>query len=71
MPAARPSQSQISNVIAAILAAGAQPGAIRVERDGSFVVEIVATLSPDNLPSPPNNVCGGTRGPRKFGEARR
>lgn len=40
MPAAQPSRSSVSNVIGAIIAAGFQPGAVRVNADGSFCVDV-------------------------------
>jgi len=39
MPAARPSQAAVRNVINAMKAAGMEPCAIRVAADGGFVVE--------------------------------
>ena len=41
MPAAQPSKSSVSNVIHAMIAAGLQPGAVRVNADGSFCVDVV------------------------------
>ena len=40
MPAAQPTRSSVSNVIHAMIAAGLQPGAVRVNVDGSFVVDV-------------------------------
>ncbi len=40
MPAAQPSKSSVSNVISALLAAGLQPGGVRVNADGSFCVDV-------------------------------
>ena len=40
MPAARPSQSAVTNTISALLAAGLTPAAVHVLSDGSFRVEL-------------------------------
>lgn len=40
MPAARPSQSAVTNTISALLAAGLTPTAVHVLSDGSFRVEL-------------------------------
>jgi len=42
MPATRPSKSSVSSVIGALIAAGLQPGAIRVQADGSFCVDVTS-----------------------------
>ena len=42
MPAAQPSKSSVSNVIHAMIDAGLQPGAVRVNADGSFCVDVAA-----------------------------
>lgn len=44
MPAASPSQPKVENVLRAMIACGVQPGAVRVEADGSFSVE--AAIAP-------------------------
>jgi len=41
MPAARPTKAAISNAIMAVVSAGLTPGAIQINNDGSFRVEIV------------------------------
>lgn len=43
MPAAQPSRSSVSNVLGALLAAGLRPGAIRVDADGAFTVEVAGS----------------------------
>lgn len=45
MPAAQPSRSSVSNVIGAIVAAGFQPGAVRVHPDGSFSVDVAGNTN--------------------------
>jgi hypothetical protein len=40
MPAARPSQASITNVIASLVQQGLVPGAVAVDADGGFVVQI-------------------------------
>ena len=45
MPAAQPSRSSVSNVIGAIIAAGLKPGAVRVNADGSFCVDVADNLN--------------------------
>lgn len=52
MPAAQPSRSSVSNVIRAIIAAGLQPGVVRVNADGSFSVEVAGNM--DEAPSGQN-----------------
>ena len=41
MPAARPTKATIGNAIMAVVSAGLTPGAIQINNDGSFRVEIV------------------------------
>ena len=54
MPAARPSQAQIANVIAALRAAGLDVGEVRVDADGGFVVRPAGVDSPPTpAPSSP------------------
>lgn len=58
MPAAQPSKSSVANVIGAIIAAGLQPGAVRVSADGSFCVDVAQTLcTPAAMPE--NRKTGG------------
>jgi hypothetical protein len=60
MPAAQPSKASVSNVLAAIVAAGLQPGAVVVAADGSFRVDLAGS---DVAPSGQ----GGASGQRKLG----
>jgi len=59
MPAARPSTSSVSNVIGAIIAAGLQPGAVRVNADGSFCVDVAVNANqvPSAGPTTDNRPC--------------
>ncbi|MFW8634401.1 hypothetical protein [Cribrihabitans pelagius] len=41
MPAAKPSQASIANTIKAIVAADLIPGAVHVDADGGFHVDII------------------------------
>ena len=50
MPAARPSQAAVSNVLAAMKAQGMERCEVRVDRDGGFVV-VPVDGTPDGLPS--------------------
>lgn len=59
MPAARPSQAQIANVIAAMKSAGIEPGEIVVSKDGGF------TVKPKPLDDSPKPVATM---PRKWGQ---
>lgn len=52
MPAARPSQASVANVISAMTAAGIRIGAVRVLPDGGFLVE---TASVAESPAPPSD----------------
>lgn len=61
MPAARPSQASIRNVIEAMKDAGLVPCAVRVAADGGFVVE---TQNQTPVPESPNT---GQDEPRRFG----
>jgi hypothetical protein len=61
MPAAKPTQAAIRNVIEAMIACGLTPGAVRVQADGGFVVE-PAGLDPREKPA--------QDAPRKFGDPR-
>lgn len=45
MPAAQPSRSSVLNVIHAMVAAGLQPGAVRVNVDGSFCVDVAGNFN--------------------------
>lgn len=54
MPAARPSQKSLSNVLGALMAAGLTPGTVHVNADGTFRVEVAAaTASHQDAGSPP------------------
>lgn len=59
MPAAQPSKSSVSNVIGAIIAAGLQPGAVRVNADGSFCVDLAgnANQTPSGGRIKDNGLC--------------
>lgn len=67
MPAAQPSRSSVSNVIGAIIAAGLQPGAVHVNADGSFCVDVAsnANQAPAGGPTTDNGPCA----PRSADEA--
>ena len=64
MPAAQPSRSSVSNVIGAIVAAGFQPGAVRVHPDGSFSVDVAG-----NSNEAPSGCPIATNGHRKNADA--
>ena len=57
MPAAQPSRSSVSNVIHAMIAAGLQPGAVRVNSDGSFSVDVAGNTN--EAPSGPKTINKG------------
>lgn len=57
MPAAQPSRSSVSNVIHAMIAAGLQPGAVRVNSDGSFSVDVAGNIN--EAPSGPKSTNKG------------
>ena len=55
MPAAQPSRSSVSNVIGAIIAVGLKPGAVRVNADGSFCVDVADNLNQASSELPTEN----------------
>lgn len=54
MPAARPSHSAVANTLSALLAAGLTPAAVHVHSDGSFRVELGASVfeAPEQMARP-------------------